>query len=122
MILDMAVGICIAALAGMGIGGGGLLVIWLVLLRGLPTQTAQGINFVFFLVSALCALPVHLRRRTLCMRQILYLCITALPGVLIGCRLAAYIPAPAARRCFGYFLLLSGAMQLYRQIKTQFFS
>lgn len=120
--LDFAAAVFISALAGMGIGGGGLLVIWLVLLRHLPAPTAQGINLVFFVVCAVCALPIHIKKRTLPTRQILFLSGTALPGAVLGCLLASHIPALAARRCFGYFLLLSGIMQLYRQIKTQFFS
>ena len=92
MIFDCFIGLLVAALAGMGIGGGGLLVIWLVLIKHLPSPTAQGINLLFFIISALCALPIHIKRRM------------------------------TARRCFGYFLLLSGAMQGYRQIKAQFFS
>ena len=122
MIFDCFIGLLIAALAGMGIGGGGLLVIWLVLIKHLPSPTAQGINLLFFIISALCALPIHIKRRTLSLRTILVMTSIALPGVWIGCQLAAVLPEMTARRCFGYFLLLSGAMQGYRQIKAQFFS
>lgn len=122
MIVDCFIGLLVAALAGMGVGGGGLLVIWLVLIRHLPTPAAQGINLVFFIISALCALPIHIRQRTLSLRTILTITVIALPGVWIGCQLASVLPEMTARRCFGYFLLLSGIMQGYRQIKAQFFS
>ena len=119
---DFAAAVPIAMLAGMGIGGGGLLVIWLVLIRQTPTSYAQAVNLVFFAVSALCALPIHIKKRKLPTRDILFLTAAALPGVWVGCQLASVLSDDAVRRCFGYFLLLSGAMQLYRQIKTQFCS
>ena len=62
-IINVLLAVLIAALSGMGVGGGGLLVIWLVLIMDMPSRTAQGINLVFFVISALAALPVHLLRR-----------------------------------------------------------
>ena len=121
-ILDFLISVLVASLAGMGIGGGGLLVIWLVLVREMPSQSAQAVNLVFFVVSAVCALPIHLKRRSLDAHRILFLTASAIPGVWVGCQLASVLPETAARRCFGYFLLLSGIMQAYRQIKAQFFS
>ncbi len=122
VILHFFIGVLVASLAGMGVGGGGLLVIWLVLAAKLPSPTAQGINLIFFIVSAVCALPVHLKKRTLPRAKILLYTIAALPGAWVGCRLASVLSETCTRRCFGYFLLLSGGMQLYRQIKAQFFS
>ncbi len=120
MLFDFLIAVLVACLAGMGVGGGGLLVIWLVLVRDLPSPTAQGINLVFFTVSALCSLPIHFRKRTFPVRRLLFLTASAIPGVLIGCHLASMLSEEAARRGFGYFLLLTGAVQLYRQIKTHF--
>lgn len=122
VILHFFIGIFVATLSGMGVGGGGLLVIWLVLIANMPSPTARGVNLVFFIVSAACALPVHIKKRRLPRSKILLYTAAALPGAWIGCHLASVLSEITARRCFGYFLLLSGAMQLYRQIKAQFFS
>ena len=48
VILQFLIGILIASLAGMGVGGGGLLVIWLIFIANMSAPTAQGINLVFF--------------------------------------------------------------------------
>lgn len=120
VILQFLIGILIASLAGMGVGGGGLLVIWLVFIANMSAPTAQGINLVFFIVSALCALPLHIKKRRLPWSKILFYTLTALPGAWIGCRLASVLPEMTARRCFGYFLLVSGTFQLYRQLKRNF--
>ena len=45
--VNILIAVLIAALSGMGVGGGGLLVIWLVLTAGMPAPTAQGINLLF---------------------------------------------------------------------------
>ena len=111
---DFLIGAAVASLAGMGIGGGGLLVIWLVLVRRIPSAAAQGINLLFFTVSALCALPVHHKRRSLPRRQIGVLCAAAVPGVFLGSMLADMLSQETARQCFGYFLLITGLWQGFR--------
>ena len=115
--MDFLVALAVSALAGMGVGGGGLLVIWLVFANNFPTQTAQGINLLFFLPSALAAMPLHLRCRRIPRRYVTALTLSALPGVFTGCHLAQQISADAARRCFGFFLLVSGLMILLRQLR-----
>ena len=45
----------IAILSGMGVGSAGLLVVYLTMVLGAPQLTAQGINLLFFLPSALIA-------------------------------------------------------------------
>lgn len=122
VLLDFLIAVLVASLAGMGIGGGGLLVIWLVLVKTMPAQASQAVNLAFFIVSAVCALPIHIKKRKLHARNILFLTAAAIPGVWVGCQMASVLPEAAARRFFGYFLLLSGIMQGYRQIKAQFFS
>lgn len=119
-IISVLLAVLIAALSGMGVGGGGLLVIWLVLIMDMPSRTAQGINLVFFVISALAALPVHLRRRRLPTKLLLFLTATAIPGVFVGCRLASYLSEDITRRIFGYFLLFAGGGQLYRLIRAHF--
>ena len=119
-IIGVLLAVFIAALSGMGVGGGGLLVIWLVLIAKLPSRTAQSINLVFFVISAFSALPVHLRHRTFPKGQLLLLTAAAIPGVFVGCHLASCLSEDVTRRIFGYFLLLSGGMQLYRQLRCHF--
>ena len=53
---DFIAGLLCAVLAAMGVGGGGLLVIYLTLVKELPQLYAQGINLLFFLPSALVSL------------------------------------------------------------------
>ena len=120
--LSFAIALLIAALAGMGIGGGGLLVLWLVLVCGTDTRTAQGLNLLFFVISSLSALCVHrfAGRRKRLPAQTGFLLLFAIPGALLGCRLSAALPTGTVRVLFGWFLLLSGALSARKQCAALF--
>ena len=101
----------IAALMGMGVGGGGLLVLALVWLFDVPQRTAQGINLAAFVVSAASSMLIHLRRR----RVDLHLLWGALPGCLgafFGARLAARLPSATLRILLGGLLTVAGVVGL----------
>jgi uncharacterized membrane protein YfcA len=50
-------------LSGMGIGGGTLLVIYMVNIANIPQLEAQGINLVYFLPVAALSLVSHIKNR-----------------------------------------------------------
>ena len=47
-IFGAAIATLIAILSGLGVGSGGLLVIWLTLALGVDAQMARGLNLLFF--------------------------------------------------------------------------
>lgn len=80
-------------LSGLGIGGGTLLMVWMTGVAALPQQTAQGINLLYFLPSAACALFFHIRNRLIRWDIVL-------PAALGGCvtaAIAAWIATGAGR-------------------------
>ncbi len=107
-------GFVVAALSGLGIGGGGLLVIKLVLLDGVNQLTSQGVNLLFFLVSSGASMLRHLTKRRLNLRLIAFLAALGLPGALIGSILARAVEPELVRSSFGWLLLISGTMALFR--------
>lgn len=110
--LDATVSFLIALLSGLGVGSGGLLVIYLTLITQTPQLQAQGINLVFFLFSAGASMLFHLSRRRLIAPLCILLITAGLPGALIGSRLAALLPAALLRRLFGAFLVAAGTLTL----------
>ena len=58
--LDIIISTAVAMLAGVGVGGGGLLVIYLTLAVTMPQLEAQGINLLFFIAASLGASILNL--------------------------------------------------------------
>ncbi len=117
--LNMIVSFCIAMLSGLGVGSGGLLVIYLTLLAQVPQLQAQGINLVFFLFSAGSSMLSHLWRRHLIFPLCILMICCGIPGALAGTYLAGILPAAALRRLFGAFLVVAGALTLTRSDKRR---
>ena len=115
MLLDSIVSFLVAVLSGLGVGSGGLLVIYLTLLDGMPQLRAQGINLVFFLFSAGASMLAHLSRRKLIFPLCILLITAGLPGALMGATLASLLPAALLRKLFGAFLVAAGLMTLTKR-------
>lgn len=105
-------GLVCGVFSGLGIGGGTLLMVWMTAVAGLEQQTAQGINLLYFLPTAACALFFHIKNRLIRWRIVL-------PAILTGCLtaagaayLATGIDTGLLRKLFGGFLLLVGIREL----------
>ena len=114
--LVLIVGTILGFLAGMGVGGGTLLMLWLTLVLDIPQATARSINLMFFLPGALIASIFRRKQGALDLKQIL-------PGAAAGCAaaaLAAWI-APSLdltliKKLFGGLLIAAGLRELlYRR-------
>lgn len=112
--IDLFVGFAAAILSGLGIGGGGLLVIWLVLIEGTEQLTAQGINLVWFLFSSGAAMVVHLIKRRLNFKLIGWLVLCGSVGAIAGSLLAKSVSPELIRGCFGALLIGSGVWALVK--------
>ena len=63
--LNIIVGFMVAMLMGMGVGGGGLFVIFLTLCLNFGQINAQGTNLMFFIIAILSSFFIHIRKRSL---------------------------------------------------------
>ncbi len=106
--MDTVAAILAALLSGLGVGSGGLLVIYLTLIAGIEQRAAQGINLLFFLCAGGAALSVHAARRRLYPILILVSALAGIGGSLLGSTLAGLLPSSLLRRIFGGMLVLSG--------------
>jgi len=102
-----------AALSALGMGGGGILLIYLTVYLGFDQLRAQGINLIFFIPVAAAALTMHIKNR-LVRWKIVWPCILlGLPGVFLGERLAMLIGPGILQKIFGGSLILIGAKELF---------
>lgn len=105
-------GLICGVLSGLGVGGGTLLMVWMTAVMGIAQKSAQGINLLYFLPTAACALIFHIKNRLIRPRVVI-------PAILAGCVSAAGAAALATamdtgllRRLFGGFLVIVGLTEL----------
>lgn len=112
-ILTFAASFFGAALSALGMGGGGILLIYLTAYAGVDQLAAQGINLVFFIPIAIAALIIHMKNKLVKWRIVLPCILLGLPGVALGAWLASYFGSELLRKMFGCFLLVIGLRELF---------
>lgn len=116
-ILDFFVAVFTSALSGTGVGGGGLYVIYLTLIRDIPQLTAQGINLAFFITGALSSMLLHLRKRRFVFRIVLLTGALGALGSLFGAFLASKLDTQTLSKFFGGMLVLCGIRTLFAKVR-----
>ena len=106
-------GAAAGVLSGFGVGGGTLLLVYMTMFAGLDQHLAQGINLLYFLPAGLMALPAHWKNGYIKKPVLL----PAIGAGLVLAALAAWVATTLdvgiLRKCFGAFLLVIGAMELF---------
>ena len=92
----------------MGIGGGGILLLYLAAFTGTDQLTAQGINLLFFLPTAAAALFSHVKNGFVKWRSAAISALFGIPGVFLGSWLAGMVNRELLRTFFAVFLLALG--------------
>lgn len=119
MIWDLLAAAAAAVLTGLGMGSGGILIIYLTLVADIEQRIAQGINLLFFLFAGGAALCIHATRRKLYAGIILSMTLFGILGSLLGASLAHAFPPALLRRIFGGMLVISGLLSLRRTKRTE---
>ena len=111
----IAVGAVLGFLAGIGVGGGSLLILWLTLVLGIPQPQARILNLMFFIPSAVVACLFRWKQGKLDMKKIL-------PAIIAGCVAAAVfsligqrLDTSLLKKLFGGLLLITGIRELLYQ-------
>ena len=103
-----------SGLAGrLGLGGGGVLVLYLVLALGMPQLKAQGINLLFLLPCAALSSIVYSFKKLIDWKTVLLFAAGGLPGVLLGSLAIGHMGSGIPGKVFGGFLLLTGIRELF---------
>jgi len=116
---DLIVCAVLAALSGMGVGGGGLFVVYLAVFGGAEQHTAQAVNLLIFLVSASAALAVHLRKRRIDKKLVSILALSGIAGCIPGAYAASIVPTGVLGKIFGAMLVVSSAVTLSSTLKDK---
>lgn len=110
---SVLMGALLGTLAGLGVGGGSLLILWLTLVLKLDTATARSINLMFFISAAGTVSLLRRKQGTVHWKALL-------PAILAGCLSAGLMSLwgqsfaqPILQKIFGGFLLIVGLRELF---------
>ena len=105
----------IALLSGLGVGSGGLLVIYLTLIENTEQLAAQGANLVFFILASLSSTLLSAKKRRIPLLAVILMAAVGISGSLMGSFTATLIPAAALRKIFGATLTCFGVAALKKK-------
>lgn len=107
-----------SVLTAMGLGGGTVLVILLVNFTDTSQLAIQGLNLTLFIPVALVSVFLHFKNGLIHRPTALFGILTGIPGAFLGVWLLQFLNPDFLRLLLGWFLLLSGAVSLFRREKN----
>ena len=118
--LALPVSAVLGFLAGLGVGGGSLLILWLTAVVGMEYPDARTVNLLFFLPCAIISTLFRRKEGSVSLKK-------ALPAIMAGCAAAALfaffgrqINTEGIKKLFGILLIFTGLRELfYRQRKAK---
>ncbi len=100
-------------IGAMGLGGGGVLIIYLTLFLGMEQGIAQGVNLIFFIPSAVIALIVYSKKKMIDWKSAIPASILGVAGAWLGTYLSSLMDGYWLSKLFGCLLLIMGVMQIF---------
>ena len=114
---QLLLGTVLGFLAGIGVGGGSLLMLWLTVVMSQSHALARSINLLFFLPSALIACCFRWKQGALDLKAVL-------PAILAGCLAAGVcswlgmlLDTSLLKKLFGGLLIITGLRELFYKQK-----
>jgi uncharacterized membrane protein YfcA len=111
-IFDIIAAIISGTAASLGIGGGGILIIYLTLFASMEQLKAQGLNLLFFIPCGIIAIIIHLKNKLIVKEFSVPLICGGIIGALVGNYLATMIRTDILGKIFAVFIILIGLREL----------
>lgn len=112
-IFNVAIASLLGMLAGMGVGGGSLLLLWLTQIAMIEQAQARIINLLFFLPAAVVSTVFHKKQKTFQLKPVL-------PAIVAGCIAAAAVSMFShnldlnlLKKLLGGLLILTGIREIF---------
>lgn len=111
--IDILIAAVLGTLAGMGIGGGSLLLLWLTQIVLIPQEQARLINLLFYLPAAVISILFRKAQKSLQIKPIR-------PAILAGCISATFFSIihsqwdlTLLKRLLGILLIATGIREIF---------
>ena len=112
-IVTFPVAILLGFLAGLGVGGGSLLVLWLTMVVGMEYTDARTINLLFFLPCALIATFFNRKQGRVKLKEILPAVISGSIVAALAATISTRLDTELFKKFFGGLLLFTGLRELF---------
>ncbi len=119
MTVSLISGFLAGVLGAMGMGGGGVLLIFLTAFASVEQLTAQGMNLLFFLPVGLLAVITYAVKKQIEWKTVLLMWAGGIVGAVVGYFCAGYIGSRYLSRLFASFLIIFGISQFLGKDKTK---
>lgn len=103
--------------SSLGLGGGGILVLYLSLFLGMSQTQAGGINLIFFLPIAIVSILIHLKKKRIDYKLALKCVPFGVLGAVGGSLLAHHLDPTLIGKAFAVFVLILGVRELFSKNK-----
>lgn len=113
------VGFLSGVIGAMGLGGGGVLLIYLTAFASVEQLTAQGINLLFFLPVGLSAIIIYSIKKQIRWKTVLLMWAGGILGAVLGFFIARFIGGALLSKLFACFLIVFGISRLFLKGEKQ---
>ncbi len=117
-IILLLIGLGAGIVSGMGMGGGAILIPALVLTINPQQHTAQSVNLLFFIPTAVVALIIHIKNKHIDFKMAVPIIAFGMCGSFVGSWLAMRLAGGELKRLFGFFLLAMSIYEMFRKGKN----
>lgn len=107
------VAVVLGFLAGLGVGGGSLLVLWLTLVLNQPTDEVRIINLLFFLPAAVITSLIRWRKKQLDISGVLPAAVAGCIAAILFTWLGSKLDTQALKLPFGVILVITGLREIF---------
>ncbi len=112
--IDIIAGFLSGIIGSMGMGGGGILLIYLSVFKDTKQLKAGGINLIFFIPIAVLSLIIYTVKKQIKWKTTAIISAVGILGAFLGTTLAGVIGNKWLGKIFGIFILFLGIIELIR--------
>ena len=112
-IFPLVIGILLGFLAGMGVGGGSLLLLWLTQVAQLEQTQARMINLLFFLPAALISTLFRRKQQQIAVKPAISEVIAGCTAAVLLTMISRNIDVTLLKKLLGGLLILTGIREVF---------
>ena len=115
MIWGIVAGFLSGIIGAMGLGGGGVLLIYLAAFMGVEQLKAQGINLLFFIPIGAISVIIYSVKKQIRWKKVIPFALFGLLGAVIGFFISKFLGADVTGKVFGGLLIFLGVKEIFKK-------